>query len=124
MASERGPRRNGFTLLEMLVALAVFSLAALAIIRLQAYAINAAAEIDTQTGARLVAENLAAEILSDPFPPNIGEEEGRVDNLGRSWTWQQTVAFTEDRRILRIDIRVQSDLGGSPALLTLIRSAE
>src|SRR3546814_3358742 len=49
---------TGFTLLEMLVALAVFSLAALALIRLQSVTLHTAAGLDGKTLGQIVAHNL------------------------------------------------------------------
>ena len=121
-ASPRGkPPETGFTLLEMMVALAVFSLAALALIRLQAYTIRTAADVERITMARIVAQNLATDILTDPAPPPLGTEQGSEVNGGVPWAWQTEARMTEDARIMRIDIGVASPDGGSPYILTIVR---
>jgi general secretion pathway protein I len=103
--AERQPA-NGFTLIEMLVALAVFSLAALAMVHLQGYSVRTAATLSDSSLAWQVAQNLAVERLSAPQAPAIGSEQGEVENGGRRWRWNVTTAKTEDARLVTMDIVV------------------
>ncbi len=112
---------QGFTLLEMMVALAVFSLAALALIRLQAYTIRTASDVERVTMERIVAQNIATDLLTDPSPPSLGTEQGVQTNGGVPWAWQTETSMTADARIMRIDIGVASPDGGSPYILTVVR---
>ena len=57
-----GEHESGFTLLEMLVALSVISIAALALVRLDAYAVRTAGDLDESTMAGVVAQNRAVEV--------------------------------------------------------------
>jgi general secretion pathway protein I len=114
---------NGFTLLEMLVALAIFSLAGMALVRLQAVSVRTAADLDTRVVAAMVARNIAYERLTDPTPPARGDSEGDIVNAGRSFHWQQTVEPTEDDRIVAVTVKVTAGPGQSPAVLTVTRPA-
>lgn len=117
-------RQSGFTLIEMLVALAVFSLAALALLRLQGVTLSTTADLDQKLTGQIVARNLAVELLSDPVPPSLGKKEGAIDNGGRPWRWTQQAKLTDDPRIMRIDIRVDGTRGSSPNVLTIVRPAK
>lgn len=120
LADVSSNRPNGFTLLEVMVALAIFSLAALAIIRLQAFSIRSASDVISHDLAWQVARNRAAELLSDPPPPTLGETSGREVNGGISYRWTQIISRTGDARLLRIDVIVQSP-DGRRARLQLAR---
>ena len=120
----RGAGRNGeagFTLLEMLVALAVFSLAALALVRLQGVTLRTAADLDSKALGQIVARNLMVEVQTDPAPPSLGREEGDVDNGGRRWRWVRAVKATEDKRLLQVDLTVNGQTGSSPVVLSFVR---
>src|SRR3546814_3247310 len=78
---------TGFTLLEMLVALAVFSLAALALIRLQSVTLHTAADLDGKTLGQIGGHNLMMEIQTDPARPSIGKDVGEIENGRRKWGW-------------------------------------
>jgi general secretion pathway protein I len=71
-----GKNTNGFTLLEVMVALAIFSLAALALLRLQAFSARSGGDVIAHDLAYQVARNRASEILSNPAPPTIGTQNG------------------------------------------------
>ena len=116
-------RESGFTLIEMLVALAVFSLAALALLRLEGATVTSTARLQDQAVAQIVARNLAVEALTDPVPPAFGRSAGREFNGGRTWSWTRTVARSPEPRIQQIRIVVQSQLGPERARLTIFRRA-
>lgn len=119
-----GSVEGGFTLLEMLVALAVFSLAALALVRLQGVTLRTAADLDSKALGQIVARNLMVEVQSDPLPPSVGEDDGEVANGGRTWRWHRIVKPTDDQRLLQVDLTVDGQPGASPVVLSFVRVVE
>jgi general secretion pathway protein I len=117
-------REAGFTLIEMLVALAIFSLAALALLRLEGATVASTARLQDQALAQTVARNLAVEILTDPVAPAFGREGGREVNGGRNWNWTRTVGRSPEPRIQQIRIEVRGETGPERAALTVFRRAE
>jgi len=120
------PPHNGFTLLEIMVALAIFSLAALAMVRLQGYSVRSTSNLSDSSMAWQVARNVAVEILSNPAPPTLGETRGEELNGGQNWRWTATASPTDDTRLVMIDIDVVGT--GNAALrkarLTIARPVE
>jgi general secretion pathway protein I len=98
--------RNGFTLLEIMVALAIFSLAALAMVRLQGYSVRSTSNLGDSNMAWQVARNVAVEILSNPAPPTLGETRGEELNGGQNWKWMATTRPTNDSRLMTVEINV------------------
>lgn len=115
--------QRGFTLIEMLVALSVFSLAALALIRLQAFTTHNAAELELRVVAQSVVRNRAVEILTDPRPPSLGDSNGREENGGLDWTWTQSARLTDEGQFIQVDITAREDISGAPTSLTILRPA-
>lgn len=124
--AEASPPATGFTLIEMLVALSVFALAALAMVNLQGYSVRTASTLSENAMARQVAQNLMVERLSAPLAPSIGTEQGETSNGGQSWQWQVVTAKAEDDRLVTIDISVAGANGGAgrTARLLAARLAE
>jgi len=117
-------RPNGFTLIEMLVALAIFSLAALALLRLGGATATNSARLADRAIAQMVARNVAVEVLTDPLPPPFGPISGESVNGGRRWRWTRLTARSPEARIQQIDIQVtNSDGGPGRASLTVFRRA-
>lgn len=115
-------RETGFTLIEMLVALAVFSLAALALLRLGGATASNSALLQEQAIAQIVGRNLAVEALTDPVPPSFGSEAGEAVNAGRRWRWTRNVTRSPEPRIQQIEIEVAGE-GPARARLTVFRRA-
>lgn len=124
MLRDKRARERGFTLIEMMVALAVFSLAALALLRLQGATVTSTAAIETRALGQIVANNLAVEALTDAVPPPLGKSEGVVENGGRKWRWNRVTKRTADVRIVRIDIGVVDEFGRPGGALSLARTAQ
>ncbi len=116
---------NGFTLIEMLVALAIFALAALALLRMEGAAISRTADLDQRVALEVTAQNLAAEWMSDPAAPALGEDSGVVQNAGRNFAWTRIVDRPEElsgaTRIL-LSVR-QADRQGSAVSFEILRAA-
>lgn len=117
------PRRaeTGFTLIEMLVALAVFSVAVLALLILSGESTRAAAAIEERAFAGVVAENRAVEAQTAPSLDAMGPDEGVEAAGGRNWRWTRQVGATADPGTARVDIVVEADEGRRAAELTVFR---
>lgn len=120
---QRSESDAGFSLLEMMVALAVFAIAALALIKLQGASIMQTAELDTRLYSEIVANNLATEIMTDPRAPALGKASGDLRNEGRAFLWQRTVEELPDSDLLKIELQV-SQPDTAAIGLTIVRSAK
>lgn len=103
------------------MALAVFSLAALALVRLQGVTLRTAADLDSKALGQIVARNLMVEMQTDPAPPSLGSEQGEVDNGGRRWHWNREVRAMDDKRLLQVNLTVDGQGGASPVVLSFVR---
>lgn len=127
MPAERGFKHrgrsaeHGFTLIEIMVALAVFSLAAMALVRLEGATIRGAGVLDRTLLAQGVARNVAIEAVTDAQPPASGATRGVEVNGGQAWSWTRSVTPTGDTRIVRIDVAVADASGRPVARLTMVR---
>ncbi|PAX09682.1 type II secretion system minor pseudopilin GspI [Sphingomonas lenta] len=113
---------RGFTLIEIMVALAVFGLAAMALIRLEGATIRGASIIDRTLLAQMVARNVAIDAVTAAQPPLAGTTRGVEANGGAAWTWTRTVAPTGNTRIVRVDVAVADPQGRVLSRVSMIRS--
>lgn len=119
------PAEQGFTLIEILVALAVLSISAVALLNLAGENTRTAAAMETRTLAAVVAENRAVEALIAPAPPAVGRAGGADRLAERDWRWLRLVSRTADPQILRIDVLVQApDARRTAAEVTVFRGPQ
>lgn len=105
---------RGFTLLEVLVALAVLALAMAALVRTASQEARSLADERERTLAQWVAANAIAETrLSTPLPSS-GQRSGEVEMGGRRWRWDLTISLATDDGIRRLDVAVRPAQDRSP----------
>jgi len=112
---------RGFTLIEIMVALAVFSLAALALIRLEGQTIRSTGVLSATLLAQAVARNVAIEAVTDAEPPVRGRSSGVEQNGGRAWTWVREVQPLGDGDVMRVDVSVSDPGGAVLGRMTMVR---
>lgn len=101
-------RARGFTLLEVLIAMAVIGIALLALASTGSKQVNQLQQLQQQTLAHWVAQNVITEFrLAASHPP--GESSG-VENMGQqNWYWLLNAAAASDPLLLRLDVQVYAD---------------
>ena len=99
--AEAAPR-EGFSLLEILVALAVFALAAMALLNLSGESVRTAARVQDRTLGGIVADNVAAEAALGMGTNSAGQ----AVLAGRQWTWRRDIQPTGVAGLERIEVRV------------------
>jgi len=106
MANWRAGRREGFTLVEVLVALAIVSIALLAALRVAGGGTNSVGELRGRLFAGWVAENLLAEQRARGDWPSLGILNGTQRQGGIEFSWREEVISTPNAAFRRVDIRV------------------
>lgn len=99
-------RTRGFTLIEVLVALAVVAIALVALLAAAGRMARDADHLRELTLADWVAANVLVETrLREPFP-DLGRSEGRTRMGPREYRWQRIVQNTPEPALRRIDVHV------------------
>ncbi len=103
---------RGFTLIEVLVALAIVVLGMAAVMGALTSSADTLVYLRDKTFAQWVALNQIATLRLSGQPPPTGGSEGDSDYAGRRWHWHQEVVKTEVPGSERIDVSVR--LADSP----------
>lgn len=97
---------QGFTLLEVMVALAIIALTLGAIVDSNTSSTRNAQHLKNKTFALLIANNQMVTTRIANKWPRISQTTGEEDMAEQEWYWKQKVTATDDPLLRRIDIDV------------------
>ncbi|MES9846607.1 MAG: type II secretion system minor pseudopilin GspI [Candidatus Sedimenticola sp. PURPLELP] len=107
-------KEMGFTLMEILVALAVVAISLAAAVRLAGHKVEGTTTLRDKTLTHWVGMNLlmSARINSGQ---TVAENSGSTAMGGHEWPWEREINETEDSAVKRMEVRV----GGEQTLARL-----
>lgn len=103
---------KGMTLLEVLIALAIFATAAISIIRSVSQHINTLGYLEEKTFAAMVVDNQIAKVMLDTS--TLKASKGTEKLADREWFWSVTPIKTSDNLLKAFDVSVAKDKKASP----------
>ncbi|WP_233520553.1 type II secretion system minor pseudopilin GspI [Flocculibacter collagenilyticus] len=111
--------QRGFTLLELLVALAVFAIAGTAVMHATSGHLQGVTLMEEHTLASWVAANRMAEVHIEKKWPPQNNKKGKLTMASREWHWLQNVKKTEDDSLRQVTVVVaatENDLTDNPIM--------
>lgn len=118
MSSRRFDAQRGFTLIEVMVALAIAALALGAVAAAISQMIESATAMERRTYASWIAQNRIAELRLANVVPEVSEDSDEVEYAGREWTWHSKISETGVENLFRVDVDVS--LAGSDAVIRTV----
>ncbi len=111
MITTHNKNTRGFTLIEVLVALAILAITLSALLKASGSYARNASYLKEKTLAQWIAQNKAAEYQLQKAFPRTGNREGDVNFALQEWRWRVKVSNTDDNRLRRMDIDIILDGG-------------
>ncbi|WP_300544290.1 type II secretion system minor pseudopilin GspI [Maricaulis sp.] len=107
------PHQSGFSLIEMMAALAVVSVAGLALMNATQATTRNTAAVQDRALAMLAAENILNAQLAGSG--RLQSRSGDYDLAGIAYDWNLTVSTTDDADLLRLHLVLRKDGSGRVA---------
>ncbi len=101
----RAERASGFTLVEVLVALAVFAVGVTALITAGAQRAQELSYLRERTLASWIAADRIAELRLQRHW-GTGTRDGEVEMAGEAWRWEAEIVGTPNPAVQRVDVAV------------------
>jgi general secretion pathway protein I len=118
----KSARANGFTLIEVLVALAIVAVALSALVTAASGQLKIAERTRDKTIAGWVAANVLTDLKLRERFPEPGARSGVVTMASRRFSWRAFVQTTVESDLRRIDLSVSLTAEGAPDQPVLTRT--
>lgn len=100
------PRSHAFTLVEVMVALAIIALSLTAVAAKMGRMIDTSNSMRERTYASWIAQNQIAELRLTNVVPEVTESNGEVEYAGGTWRWRAVVSESGIENLFRVDVSV------------------
>ncbi|CAE6882684.1 COG2165 Type II secretory pathway [Vibrio sp. B1REV9] len=107
-------KTRGMTLLEVLVALAIFATAAISVIRSVSQHINTISYLEEKMFAAMVVDNQMANVML--ATEKLKAKNGTEELAGRTWYWKVTPVATAQPLLKAFDVSVATAKNTSPVV--------
>ncbi|WP_417445784.1 type II secretion system minor pseudopilin GspI [Kangiella sp.] len=125
MKSRMGKQQKGLSLLELLIALAVFAIFITPMLTgLYAASVTAIGNAKEKTLASYIAQNHLAELQLKDDWPSIGRKQGEVEFAGQEWRWEHEVVNTADENMRRVTVVILTGEQGSFSMIGFVGKKE
>jgi general secretion pathway protein I len=110
----------GFTLIEVMLAMAIFSIAGIALLSAADSNFKNLSHLENKVLANWVASNqLVAVTLDSTWPPK-NNKKGKVEMAGQEWFWLQKVIKTENKNMRSVVIEIRNKEDQKLAISSMI----
>ena len=106
MIKNRSERTAGFTLVEVMVALAIVGLSLAAVAASISQMVDAAFAMQERTYASWIAQNKIAELRLANVVPEVSTTSGEIEYAALEWAWRATISETGVGNLFRVDVEV------------------
>jgi general secretion pathway protein I len=100
---------RGFTLVEVVVALAIVAIGMLAVFKTIGDTTHNVTELRDRSFAAWIADNRITEMRISGEMPSVEQTAGEVEFAGRRWHWVTKVSQTQVQGLRRIDVSVRRE---------------
>jgi general secretion pathway protein I len=97
---------RGFTLVEVMVALAIIALSLTAVAAKMARMIDTSNSMQERTYASWIAQNKITEMRLANVIPKVTTTSGDIEYASRAWRWRADVSETGIDNLFRVDVEV------------------
>lgn len=108
----RASPQAGFTLLEVLVALAILATTMTALVLAGTNRTDSVAYLRDRTIATWIASDRLTELRLERSWPDTGMREGEVRATGRTWRWRADISETPDDNVRKVELTVRLEESG------------
>ena len=108
LSSTSKSHNQGFTLIEVLVALAIVAIALGTIIAITSQDIMRVDSMQKRMFANWIAQNKLAENRLNNIKNSVGTKDGSIIYAGSEWTWEIVTSKSGIENLLRMDVSVSN----------------
>ncbi|MCH8059960.1 MAG: type II secretion system minor pseudopilin GspI [Proteobacteria bacterium] len=99
-------RTHGFTLIEVMVSLAIIGMSLLALAEVMGSMIDNSNAMREKTYASWIAQNKIAEFHLANVIPEVSATSGEIDYANTTWYWRAVIAESGVENLYRVDVTV------------------